>query len=260
MNREEEANSESIDWDEFHPKSPYDVYTPRFRRRKEWSIILGVVLYLGVQAGAPIFLRSILTFVGVTVNRVSSESPDIIMPFTLWAVIIANVVAIVLVLLVVRIYYDEPISLLGFTTKNIPKAVLYGVVGYAVTVVVITSISYPIEQRVGVDPTQQALSESAMVPHLVPLLLLSGAIVAPIAEEVVFRGYLYKAFRERFKPVYAIGLNAALFSLFHFEPRALLWLFIIGIALAYVYEKTGNLVAPITLHMLNNMVAFLLST
>jgi membrane protease YdiL (CAAX protease family) len=169
-------------------------------------------------------------------------------------------VAIVLVLLVVKIYYDEPISLLGFTTKNIPKAVLYGVVGYAATVLIITSISYPIEQRVGVDPTQHALSESAMVPNLVPLLLLSGAVVAPIAEEVVFRGYLYKAFRDRFKPLYAVGLNGALFSLLHFEPRALLWLFIIGVALAYVYEKTGNLVAPITLHMLNNTVAFLFST
>ena len=129
-----------------------------------------------------------MTFVGVTINSVSSGSPDIIRPFTLWSVIIANVVAIVLVLLVVRIYYDEPISLLGFTTKNIPKAVLYGVVGYAATVLIITSISYPVEQRVGVDPTQHALSESAMVPKLVPLLLLSGAIVTPIAEEVVFKG------------------------------------------------------------------------
>ena len=64
----------------------------------------------------------------------------------------------------------------------------------------------------------------------------------------------------RFKPIYAIGLNAALFSLLHFELRAVLWLFILGVALAYVYEKTGNLVAPITLHMLNNAIAFLFPT
>jgi membrane protease YdiL (CAAX protease family) len=257
MNREEQTNSESIDWDEFHPTSPYDVYTPKFRRRKQWSIILGIMLFLGVQAGTPIFLRSFLTFVGVTINGVSSEAPGILSPFVLWSLIIANVVAIVLILLVVRVYYNEPLSLLGFTTKNIPKAVLYGIAGYTVTVLVLTSISYPIEQRVGIDPTQRALAESSMVPSLVPLLLLSGAIVAPIAEEVVFRGYLYKAFRERFTPMYAIGLNAALFSLLHFELRAALWLFILGVALAYVYEKTGNLVAPITLHMLNNTIAFL---
>jgi membrane protease YdiL (CAAX protease family) len=257
MNREGQANSESIDWDEFHPTSPYDVYTPKVKRRKQWSIVLGIVLFLGVQASIPILVRSFLTFVGVTINNISSEAAGILSPLVLWSLIIANVVAIVLIVLVVRVYYNEPISLLGFTTKNMPKAVLYGIAGYAVTMLVLTSISYPIEQRVGVDPTQQALAKSAMVPSLVPLLLLSGAIVAPIAEEVVFRGYLYKACRDQFKPMYAIGLNAALFSLLHFELRAVLWLFILGIALAYVYEKTGNLVAPITLHMLNNTIAFL---
>ncbi len=260
MNHKEQANSDSIDWDEFHPKSPYDVYTPKVSRRKQWSIILGIIVFLGAQASTPIFLRSFLTFVGVTINGVSSEASGILSPFVLWSLIIANVIAIVLILLVVRVYYNEPITLLGFTTKNIPKAVLYGIAGYAITILVLTSISYPIEQRVGIDPTQRALAETAMVPSLAPLLLLSGAIVAPIAEEVVFRGYLYKAFRDQFKPIYAVGLNAALFSLLHFELRAVLWLFILGVALAYVYEKTGNLVAPITLHMLNNTVAFLFSS
>src|ERR1035437_43678 len=119
------------------------------------------------------------------------------------------------------------------------------------------SAAYPIEQHFGVDPTQQALSQSATVSGLLPLVLLSGVIIAPIAEEIVFRGYLYKAFRDRFKPWYAIVMSAALFSAIHLEPLAAVPLFVIGVVLAYVYEKTDNLMAPIALHMLNNAVAFL---
>jgi membrane protease YdiL (CAAX protease family) len=52
-------------------------------------------------------------------------------------------------------------------------------------------------------------------------------------------------------------LSAALFSAIHFELLAAAQLFVIGVVCAYVYEKTGNLMAPITLHVLNNAVAFL---
>jgi hypothetical protein len=52
-------------------------------------------------------------------------------------------------------------------------------------------------------------------------------------------------------------MSAALFSAIHLEPLAAVPLFVIGVALAYVYEKTDNLMAPIALHMLNNAVAFL---
>jgi membrane protease YdiL (CAAX protease family) len=143
------------------------------------------------------------------------------------------------------------------TTEKLPKALLYGVVGFAVAFVAAGLAGLPIEQRFGVDPTQQALSQAATVSGMLPLVFLSGVIIAPIAEEIVFRGYLYKAFRDRFRPSYAIVLSAALFSAIHLELLAAVPLFVIGVVLAYVYEKTGNLMAPITLHVLNNAVAFL---
>jgi len=130
-------------------------------------------------------------------------------------------------------------------------------VGFVVAFVVAAIVGYPIEQYFGVDATQQALSQSATVSGLLPIVLLSGVIIAPICEEIVFRGYLYKAFRDHFKPWYAIVLSAALFSAIHLEPLAAVQLFVIGIVLAYVYEKTDNLMAPIALHMLNNAIAFL---
>jgi len=43
---EKRQSLEAIDWDEFHPTSPYDVYVPRTPPRKKWSIVLGILLYL----------------------------------------------------------------------------------------------------------------------------------------------------------------------------------------------------------------------
>jgi uncharacterized protein len=255
---EHEAPVAAIAWDEFHPTSPYDVYVPRKPPRKKWSIALGLLLYLVAQFCVSLFLPSILLALGViTSSDELSTTTGSITAGTFWVLNVANIVSIALIIAVVLGFYKEGFSSLGFTTKKLPKALLYGVVGFVVAFILAGIVSYPIQQQFGVDQTQEALSQSATVPGLLPIVFLSGVIIAPIAEEVVFRGYLYKAFRDRFKPSYAIVLSAALFSVIHLELLAAAPLFIIGVVLAYVYEKTGNLMAPITLHVLNNAVAFL---
>lgn len=255
---EKETPVAAIDWDEFHPTSPYDVYMPRRPPKKKWSIILGILVYLVGQFSVSLFLPPILIATGVIA---SSEELGVttgnITAGTFWLLNIANIVSIALIVAVVLGFYKEGFSSLGFTTNKIPKALLYGVVGFVVAFILAGIVGYPIQQEFGVDPTQEALSQTAAVPGLLPIVFLSGVIIAPIAEEVVFRGYLYKAFRDRFKPSYAIVLSAALFSVIHLELLAAAPLFVIGVVLAYVYEKTGNIMAPITLHVLNNAIAFL---
>jgi membrane protease YdiL (CAAX protease family) len=257
-NFKKETPAEAIDWDEFHPTTPYDVYVPHTPPRKKWSIVLGILLYLIGQFSVSLFLPPLLISTGIIASREALNiSSGVVTPATLWLLNVANIVSIALIIAVVLGFYKDKLASLGFTTKKIPKALLYGVIGFIVAFIIAGIVGYPIQQQFGVDPTQEALSQTASVPGLLPLLFLSGVIIAPIAEEIVFRGYLYKAFRDRFKPSYAIFLSAALFSAIHLELLAAAPLFVIGIVLAYVYEKTGNLMAPITLHVLNNAVAFL---
>jgi hypothetical protein len=256
-NFEKEAPAENIDWDGFHPTSPYDVFVPRPRRR--WSIILGILLYFTGQFSASLFFERLLIPIGVISSREWLDAArSVINAATFWLLDVANVISVALILAVVLGFYRDKLASFGFTSKKMPKALLYGVFGFVVAFCITGIIGYPIQQRFGVDPTQEALSQATGVPGLFPLVFLSGIIIAPIAEEIVFRGYFYKAFSDRFKPSYAIVLSAALFSVLHFELLAAAQLFVIGIILAYVYEKTGNLMAPITLHVLNNAVAFLL--
>jgi membrane protease YdiL (CAAX protease family) len=254
---ENEAPADAIDWDEFHPTSPYDVYMPRTPRRKKWSIVLGILLYLVGQFSVSLFLPPFLIRTGISSGEALNTTTGTITVGTFWLLNVANIVCVALIVAAVLGFYKDKLSSLGFTTNKLPKALLYGVVGFVLAFILAAIVGYPIQQQFGVDPTQEALSQTAAVPELLPIVFLSGVIIAPIAEEIVFRGYLYKAFRDRFKPSYAIVLSAALFSVIHLELLAAAPLFVIGIVLAYVYEKTGNLMAPITLHVLNNAVAFL---
>ena len=85
--------------------------------------------------------------------------------------------------------------------------------------------------------------------------MLVIAILAPIAEELFFRGMLYPLLRRNLSVWPAIFLNAALFSLIHFIPVLLPALFIVGLMLAWVREKSGSVIPCMILHCMQNALA-----
>lgn len=89
------------------------------------------------------------------------------------------------------------------------------------------------------------------------LLLFLIAVVAPIAEELFFRGMLYPLLRRRWSAPVAIGVNGLLFALIHVIPVILPGLFFVGIVLAWVRERSGSLWPCIFLHALQNGVVLL---
>jgi membrane protease YdiL (CAAX protease family) len=91
------------------------------------------------------------------------------------------------------------------------------------------------------------------------LFILLGAVAAPIGEEVFFRGLVYNTLKARINVPVAIIVSGLLFALIHFNPLALFIIWPMGMVLAYVYEKTGSLWVTITMHVTNNLVAFVMS-
>ncbi len=89
-------------------------------------------------------------------------------------------------------------------------------------------------------------------------VLLLGAVAVPIAEEFLFRGILFRWMRDKwsFWPA-ALG-SAAVFAVLH-PPAAgsAPMIFLIGVALAYLYEKSGSLWPSMILHAVNNGVGIL---
>jgi len=89
--------------------------------------------------------------------------------------------------------------------------------------------------------------------------VLTGTIAAPLGEEAFFRGYLYTALRARKGVMVAVGCSALIFALCHLSPiTAACMIFLMGMALATAYERTGSLWVPILMHSVNNTLSFLL--
>lgn len=84
------------------------------------------------------------------------------------------------------------------------------------------------------------------------LALVAGAIIAPIVEELVFRGLLYQWLRARTNVVTAVILSGAIFGAIHGIPIAFPALFLVGMVLAATFEYSRSLWVPIALHFLQN--------
>lgn len=88
------------------------------------------------------------------------------------------------------------------------------------------------------------------------LAFLTLVVVAPLAEEVLVRGYLYGKLRKVTSVVGAVVITSLLFSLMHFQWNVALNVLPLGIILALLRESTGSIWASVLLHMVKNGVAF----
>ena len=84
------------------------------------------------------------------------------------------------------------------------------------------------------------------------MMAFAVAVLAPLCEEVLFRGYIYaatKRFSDRF---FACLLSSLLFAVVHYNINALIPLFFLAIVLVIAYELTGSIWTPILIHALVN--------
>jgi uncharacterized protein len=89
------------------------------------------------------------------------------------------------------------------------------------------------------------------------LFFVVGGAIAPIAEELLFRGFIYTYCR-RWGIFAALALSTAVFAALHL-PGLPLTQIIGGIAFALAYEVSGSLIAAILIHSLGNLAIFTLS-
>lgn len=86
--------------------------------------------------------------------------------------------------------------------------------------------------------------------------VLLGAVVAPMAEEFIFRGFLYGVLKRYIGMAAAIVLNAALFAAIHLNVTSLPALFILAVCFTIAYETTGSILVSMSMHALFNLIMF----
>jgi membrane protease YdiL (CAAX protease family) len=92
------------------------------------------------------------------------------------------------------------------------------------------------------------------------LLFIAVVIIAPIGEELLFRGFFQKILEESWKDVTkAVLVTALIFSFIHMNPFWFAQIYILGILLGFLAWKTNSIIPSLILHSLNNFIALLLS-
>ncbi len=86
---------------------------------------------------------------------------------------------------------------------------------------------------------------------------LSVALVAPIAEEILFRGLIFTRLKKGMHFSVAIIISSLLFALAHGDLIWMIPTFFLGASSAWIFEKTKSLLPSIALHLFNNILAVL---
>lgn len=106
-----------------------------------------------------------------------------------------------------------------------------------------------------------ALFELRAQPSLAPLfdelaspwwLLLAGIVIAPLVEEIFFRGFVFAGLSQRYGWLKAALISSALFAAIHFQLLALPPIFILGCIFALLYERSGSIWPAIVMHISTN--------
>ena len=79
-------------------------------------------------------------------------------------------------------------------------------------------------------------------------LFLVGAVIAPIVEEIFFRGFLFQGFRQKYGWMPAVFISSAIFGAAHLDPVALIPTFVLGCVLAYMYHRSNSVWPGIIFH------------
>lgn len=161
--------------------------------------------------------------------------------------------------------YRSPIWLadtFGFNRNNTGRCLMLGLVtglGLVLISMVLALLTSQLIQALGdqVEPQKLVtlIAEESAKKENIPTLIffvVMAVVVAPIAEEFLFRGILYPAIKQIGYPrVAAIG-TALLFALFHVNLLTFASLTVVALGLIALYEFTDNLLAPITAHAVFN--------
>ncbi len=108
---------------------------------------------------------------------------------------------------------------------------------------------------------------NSQVPFLAPQgfswislisMLLLGGILAPFAEELFFRGVIYQWFRHRWGFWIGSLLSSLLFAVLHGDLTVGTVAFLLGMVMAWIYERSQSLWAAVIIHVINNSSKILL--
>lgn len=169
-----------------------------------------------------------------------------------------SVAAVVLYFVIVKC--RERLWTLGLGFESVFSNILTGITSYIFILPILfltLFLSMWVLNLMGYSPPPQPVFEVFMEEksgRMLLFLTLFVSMFGPVIEEMFFRGFMYSAIKKHLGFLGAAFLSASIFSILHTNIVGFLPIMALGVLLAYLYEKTGSLVAPMAVHILHNSI------
>ena len=176
-----------------------------------------------------------------------------------------TVLAAVAICVLARLRGRTPEQALGLASSRSTRDAGYGLVAYLAAypaVLAVLALWGRLFYEFDVTVQPQEVTRTLLVPQAWPEVAASVGIVvlvAPLLEEMVFRGFLLPAVSRRTGPAVAILLTAALFGLVHRPFFYAGPTFALGVLLGWLYWRTGRLWVSVGCHGAHNAVMVITS-
>lgn len=144
------------------------------------------------------------------------------------------------------------------TRGNLFLTLAWGVIGTLLTAVISALLLSALKKMPGAREILENfnLLNDVLTGEGAPLWqgLLSISLFGPIAEELLMRGIVLGAFKDRLKPHLAVFLSAVIFGIMHLNLIQGVYATALGLLLGYLYLYTKNLLYPILMHIVVNFL------
>jgi uncharacterized protein len=148
----------------------------------------------------------------------------------------------------------NPAELFGFALVPLRKVGLVVAVTILPVLIVVAGIGAGMEYvlkdvwpdlAVQSTVTQLATAEDGLARTL---MIIAAVLIAPLSEELIFRGFIYGVCKRFTDAPYAAVISALLFAVVHVHVASFVPLFVLALILVWLYERTGSLLVPMLMH------------
>jgi membrane protease YdiL (CAAX protease family) len=148
----------------------------------------------------------------------------------------------------------------GLLVKIAPKIWQYSlIVGLAIAACIGMNFILLMMQVAFPDLRYAQIASDAIFSAPFIFQIMGFGIITSVAEEFLFRGLIFKRYRENGGFVRSMIMSSMVFAIVHSNLVQFIYAFVLGALCAYVYEKFGTLKAPIVLHIVANVTSLLLT-
>lgn len=230
------------------------------RERPRWGLVDCAVILVAIFVysvlfglyGYPLVKRVLLLF--PTIGSFEAA-------FIITAGLLQNILIILLIFILVFLR-KSPLSAVGLKRCSWNSLVTYGIGGGMALLLLVSMVMSLIISLFPQPPQPQPIAELILNARdwsqVIPLLLLVS-VIAPVSEEMLFRGFIYPVLRFRFGVVAGIVITGCLFGAMHLDLVRFLPLALGGACLALFCEKSKSIYPAIIAHSMWNTVMTLLA-